>query len=993
MSVADPEVLVYDHELIAEKAYWVDRLAGEFAESFLIPDYPGSRFHVDDTDECELEIAGSLYDRLKRLTGQSPFLLYTTLLAALKVCLFKYSGRRRIAVGSPALMAGGVSETEPNVLVIIDDLEPDASFKTLLAQVRQSLLEASQRQRYPFTKLIEDLKRADTLDRAPFFDCALALAEIHAPLPDLRIDLTLRFSDTGIALKGAARYHRRLFARRTIERFIGHFLTILEGATGDVSLAISRLSPLTKEERGQLLVDWNQTAVTYAGNQFLPHLFEAQVGRSPDAVAVSDGERRLTYRELNEKANRLAHYLQSLGVGPEANVGLFIGRSLEMVVGALGVLKAGGAYVPLDPQSPPDRLSYLLDDAQVRALLTQQKLLASLPPVAVARVLCLDSEEERLAGHEKENPGALIEPENAAYVIYTSGSTGRPKGVVVTHNGLSNYLNWSLGSYPVGEGTMTPLHTPFGFDLTVTSLFPPLISGGRVELVPELPGVEGLLKILSTPSTSSLIKLTPSHLQLLNRQVAAGRIAGRVSALVIGGEALTGEMIEIWQKEFPHTRLINEYGPTETVVGCVVYEVKDGRHIVGPAPIGRPIANTRLYVLDQYGLPVPVGVAGELYIGGKGLARGYWRRADLTAERFVPDPFSSSPGERLYRTGDLVRYLPDGAMEYLGRADTQIKLGGHRIEPGEIEYHLRLHAAVREAAVTVRRDPHAQERLVAYVTPVEGQGEPTTRELREFLLQRLPEYMLPARVVSLPALPLTPHGKTDLRALPEPDWSAYGADGEQLDNPTEELLRGVWREALRVEDVGVEDSFFALGGHSLLATQVVSRVREIWGLDVELLSLFERPTIRALGQWLDEQQRGAPGQAALKRIERVAQAGHAPLSFAQERLWFLDQLDPGSPLYTVQLAIRLHGKLKLDVLERSLNEIVRRHEILRTRFALESDGPAQIVLEPEPIVFRVEDLRGRGSEDSPGDPEAAAREALRVEGLRGFDLRKGRLIR
>lgn len=989
MSVADQEVLVYDPELIAEKTYWVNRLAGEFAESFLILDHPRSPFYVGDTDECEVEIAGPLYERLRSLTGESPFLVYITLLAALKICLFKYSGQRRIAVGCPALMAGGASETKPNVLVIIDELDPDASFRKLLAQIRQSLLEAHERQRYPFAELAADLKRDDALNRSPFFDCALALAEIHAPLPALRNDLTLRFSDTGASLKGTAQYHRQLFTRQTIERFIGHFIAILEGATGDVGLAISRLSPLTREERQQLLVHWNQTAITYEGDGFLPHLFEAQVARSPEAVAVSDGERRLTYHELNEKANQLAHYLQSLGVGPEVSVGLLIGRSLEMVVGTLGVLKAGGAYIPLDPQSPPERLSYMLDDAQVRVLLTQQKLLASLPPMAVAHVVSLETEAERLAGQGPENPGALIEPENAAYIIYTSGSTGRPKGVVVTHSGLSNYLKWSIGSYPVAEGAATPLHTPLSFDLTVTSLFPPLISGGRVELVPELPGVEGLLKILSSPSTSSLIKLTPSHLQLLNRQVVAGHIVGRVSALVIGGEALTGEMLEIWQKEFPHTRLINEYGPTETVVGCAVYEVKGGRNIVGPTPIGRPIANTKLYVLDQYGLPVPVGVAGELYIGGEGLARGYWRRADLTAERFVPNPFSECPGDRLYRTGDLVRYLPEGDMEYLGRTDTQIKIRGHRVEPEEIEYHLRQHAAVREAAVVVKRDPHAQERLVAYVTPVEGEGEPTTRELRQFLQQRLPEYMLPTKIVSLPALPLTQHGKTDWRALPEPDWSAYKADAEQMGNPTEELLRGVWREVLGVEEIGVDDSFFALGGQSLMATQVASRVREIWGLEVEMLSLFERPTIRALGQWLDEQRRSAMGPAALKRVERVAQAGRAPLSYAQERLWFLEQLDPGSPLYTVQLPIRLHGELKLEALERSLNEIVRRHEILRTRFALEDEGPAQIVSEPEPIVFRVEDLRGRVREER----DAAAREALRTEGQRGFDLQKGQLIR
>ncbi|HZI18005.1 MAG TPA: amino acid adenylation domain-containing protein [Pyrinomonadaceae bacterium] len=991
MSAANQETVVYDPELVEEKHYWLARLSGGLEETFLPLDYPRHPIYLGAVGSLSVELPGALCARLRGLTKGSPFLLYVTLLAAYKVCLLKYSGHRKISVGSPAALGGEpAADAAPNVLVVVVEIDPASSFKDVLTQVRASLAEAYDRQRYSFGLLVADLKREGTLERSPFFDSVLRLEGLHGPLPELRNDLTLQFEEAGEGLSVTALYNQQLFEPETIERIIGHLLRVLEQGAENPGVAVARLSLPTAAERERLLVEWNRTAAPLPDARLLPQLFEEQAERSPEAVAVSCGGRRLTYAELNEWANRLAHHLRAQGVGPEAVVGLMVGRSPEMVVALLAVMKAGGAYVPLDPQSPPARLADVLADAQAGLLLTEEGLLGRLPP-GPSRVLCLDRDAEVFARASVRNPEPRALPENLAYLIYTSGSTGRPKGVMVSHRGLLNYLLWARQAYPVAGGGPALVHTPLTFDLTVTSLFPALITGAGVELVPELPGVDGLLAALSVSRRYSLIKLTPSHLQLLNRQVEGRRPAAECGALVIGGEALAGEMVEPWQRESPQTRLFNEYGPTETVVGCCVHEVTFAQAADGPVPVGRPVANTRLYILDEFGEPVPAGVAGELYVGGEGVTRGYHRRPGLTAAAFVPDALSGLAGRRLYRTGDRALYMPDGQIVYLGRADAQIKLRGFRVEPGEIEYHLRQAAGVREAHVAVRKDRHGQDRLVAYVVPAEGQGAPSLREVRGSLQPRLPEYMIPAKLVACASLPLTPHGKVDARALPEPDWgeAVYGA--EQSATPTEELLLGIWHDVLEVGNIGLDESFFGMGGHSLLATQVMSRVHEVWGVEIELRTLFERPTIRQLGQWLDERAGGGAGdERSLPPIRPRERAGAgAPLSYGQYRLWFLEQLAPGGSLYNVQLAIRLHGGLRLEALEWSLNRIVQRHEVLRSRFVLEEAGPVQVADEPRPLRLQVEDL----TDLEPEAAEASAAEAIGREARRGFDLRGGQLIR
>src|SRR6185369_8920975 len=495
-------------------------------------------------------------------------------------------------------------------------------------------------------------------------------------------------------------YDSSVFNTNDIGRLAGEFQTIVAALFNHPEIAIGQAEILSASERYQLLVEWNQTATTYP-EQYFQQMFEAQVERDPEAPAVIYEDERISYRELNNRANQLAHYLQKQGVGPEVLVGVLLERSPEMVVAILGVLKAGGAYVPLDQSYPTERLSFLQDDAELKVLLTQTRLAETLTQSRSA-VIHIDEAGGQIEQESISNPISQVRPDNLAYVIYTSGSTGKPKGVMIPHYGLVNYLNWCTKAYAVSEGQGSAVHSSISFDLTITSLFAPLAVGGSVMLIPEAEGIERLAAALSTPNDFSLIKITPAHLELLSQLLPTEKANGKTRALIIGGEELHSESLEFWRTHSPATRLINEYGPTESVVGCCVYEVAAGDPSSGPVPIGKPIANTQLYIVDEQMQPAPIGVSGELLIGGAGLARGYWRRPELTAEKFVPHPFSERAGARLYRTGDLARYLADGRVEFLGRRDQQVKLRGYRIELGEIEAVLRSQQGVQDAVVVVQ---------------------------------------------------------------------------------------------------------------------------------------------------------------------------------------------------------------------------------------------------------------------------------------------------
>ncbi|NCQ81115.1 MAG: amino acid adenylation domain-containing protein, partial [Microcystis aeruginosa W13-15] len=647
-----------------------------------------------------------------------------------------------------------------NTLVMRTDCSENPSFQELLMRVREMSLGAYAHQDLSFEMLVEALQPERNLSHTPLFQVMFVLQ--NNPLSEIdltgltinslplewgtaKFDLTLSMQNTETGLMGVWEYNTDLFNSETN----GHFLTLLEGIIANPNERVSQLPLLTKSEQQQLLIGWNNTQVDYPADKCIHQLFEEQVERTPNDVAVVFEEQQLTYNELNCQANQLAHYLQSLGVKPDELVGICVERSLEMIVGLLGILKAGGAYVPLDPDYPIERLSFMLEDAAVKVLLTQQELIDKLPEHQ-AQLICLDADWTIISKLSKSNLINTVTSENLAYVIYTSGSTGLPKGTLIPHQGLVNYLSWCTQAYNVEQGTGTLVHSPLGFDLTITSLFSPLLVGNQVEILAEDQDVETLSNSLRHHSHLSLVKITPAHLELLNQQLSPREAASRTMAFIIGGENLLGENIAFWQEFAPETLLVNEYGPTETVVGCCIYQVPMGKYISGSIPIGRPIANTQLYILDQNLQPVPIGIPGELYIGGAGLARGYLNRPELTQEKFIPNPFDNSKVKnqksKLYKTGDLCRYLPDGNIEYLGRIDNQVKIRGFRIELGEIEAVLTQYPQVQSSVIIAREDTPGNKRLVAYIVP-EKEATPTPNEMRQCLKEKLPEYMIPSAFV------------------------------------------------------------------------------------------------------------------------------------------------------------------------------------------------------------------------------------------------------
>ncbi|MGZ4134932.1 MAG: non-ribosomal peptide synthetase, partial [Tumebacillaceae bacterium] len=600
---------------------------------------------------------------------------------------------------------------------------------------------------------------------------------------------------------------------------------------------------------------WNDTNSDYQDSLCFHQLFEQQVVRTPDAIAVVFEDRKLTYRELNEQANKLAHGLQKRGIQPDSLVAIYLEHSPELIVGLLAILKAGGAYLPLDPVYPLDRIVYALEDAKVPVLLTVERLAAKLPELQT-QVICLDADAAVIAQESEQNPVTNVTFDNFAYVIYTSGSTGRPKGTLIEHRGMMNYIQWAAQAYEVAAGDGVPVHSSIAFDLTVTAIIPPLMTGKQIVLVPQSVGVDSLLQVLEQYQNFSYIKLTPAHLKLLNQQVPPTHAKNLFRKIIIGGEALHADDVAFWLDNAPDTELINEYGPTETVVGSIVHTVSRDLEVSGSIRIGRPIANTQIYLLDNHQQLVPVGVPGEIYIGGAGVARGYLNLPELTAERFVPNPFDRNRSAKLYKTGDLARYLQNGELEYIGRIDDQVKVRGYRIELGEIESVLAHHSDVKDVVVTVvsvREEQADDKRLVAYLIPNE-QDVLDQQELRRFAKQTLPDYMVPSHFMILDELPLTTNGKVDRRALPKPTdlsvarESAYVAPRDTLEL---QLVR-IWEEILGVSDIGIQDDFFQLGGTSLLAVQVVMKIRKQLGTNLSLVSLYQDGTVEHLAGILRE---------------------------------------------------------------------------------------------------------------------------------------------
>jgi amino acid adenylation domain-containing protein/FkbH-like protein/FkbM family methyltransferase len=1006
--------------------YWRERLGGELPVLELPTDRPRPAVQSYRGAHETFTLSAELTKQLRELSRREGATLYMTLLAAFDVLLSRYSGQQEVVVGTD-IANRNRAETEGligffvNQLVMRADLSGEPSFRELLRRVRETALGAYAHQDVPFEKLVEELQPQRRMDQTPLFQVKLILQ--NAPQEEVKIgelgvesmkngsgaarfDLTVSVIDGHEKIGGVWTYNSDLFDVETIRRMQRHFQQLLAAAVTTPGESVARLSLLAAEERSQLIEEWNETATVFPQDLCIHELFEARVATAPEAIAVVYKDERVTYAELNRRANQLAHYLRGMGVGTETPVGILLERSVEMVVAVLGVLKAGGAYVPLDPQHPLDRLAWMLEDTGLAVLLTQERL-AERMPTHWGHTLYLDADWQQVEEQPDTAPESVgVAASNLAYIIYTSGSTGRPKGTQIEHRGVVNYLTWAREAYALKAGEGSPVHTSLSFDLTVTSLFGPLVSGGWVELLDEEADVEALGRAMLERGGYGVVKLTPGHLRLLSsqfegltrfssdepaREAALSLIAQGARALVIGGEQLAADATLWWREHAPQTRLFNEYGPTETVVGCCVYEVRTNDRSGGAIPIGRPIANTQLYILDKQGEVVPVGVVGELYIGGAGVGRGYLNREELTRERFIENRFKDEAGARLYRTGDLARYAGTGEIEYVGRADEQVKVRGFRVELGEIEAVVMEHPSVRESVVILREDDAGDKRLVAYVVGKDAEEDAAGlhEHLREHLRERLPDYMIPAALVVLEAMPLTLNGKIDRKALPAPEQNAGAHDKYVAPRtPVEEMLAGVWSEVLRVERVGVEDNFFELGGHSLLATQLLSRIREAFGVEIGLKAIFETPHVVDIAAAIETARRKDEGLHEVPLV-RVPRDMPLPLSFAQQRLWFLTHMEPESAFYNTPTALRLHGELNVAALREALSELVRRHESLRTRFVVVNGQPAQVIDEAAPLSLQTIDLSILADDER----EAEAGRRATEEARRPFDLSAGPVLR
>jgi amino acid adenylation domain-containing protein len=988
-------------------SYWRGQLAGAPPVLELPTDRPRPAVQTYNGANQSVELPIELVEKLRELSNREGATLYMTLLAAFKVLLSRYTGQKDVVVGTP-IANRNRAETEGligffvNTLVLRTDASGGPTFAEMLRRVREVCLGAYQHQDLPFEKLVAELQPERSLSHSPLFQVVFGLQNKRGEVLELP-GITL--SDLGVE-SGAAKfdlihtvvegeggmvanlhYNTDLFDAETVERMLLHFRSLLEGVVADPSQKIQELPLLSAQERERMLVEWNDTAREFDAAACLHELFEARAALTPEATAVSYEGGEFSYRELNERANRLARRLRSIGVGAETHVGLCVERSPEMLVGILGVLKAGGACVPLDPAYPLMRLSFMLEDASVAVLLTQEHLEALLPEHS-AHVIRLDADWPSIEAEEGSNTSGEASALNAAYVVYTSGSTGRPKGAMLTHRGLVNRILAGQAAYNLDADDRVLHKASFSFDASLWEIFWPLSVGARLVLA--RPGGQQdaayLARVMEREGVT-IAHFVPSMLQVFLEEPGVEGRCARLRRVFCGGEVLPVELAGRFFEKLP-AHLHNQYGPTETSVNATYWTCVRGEepHTI---PIGRPFGNVRLYVLDELMGETPVGVAGELYIGGAGVARGYVGRPGLTAERFVPDPFATEGGARLYRTGDRVRYLPDGAVEFLGRIDHQVKVRGFRIELGEIEAAIQSHEGVRECVAAVREDAPGAKRLVAYLIPSRDEESPTPAELRTHLKERLPEYMMPSHFVLMDEMPLTPNGKVDRRALPEPS-AVVGNAREYVSTrtPVEEVLAGVWSQVLGAERVGVNDNFFELGGHSLLATQLVSRIREAFKVEMPLRAVFESPTVAELAGHVEALLRSG-NAVEVPPVVPAPRNGELPLSFSQERLWFIDQLEPGNPVYNIGAAVRLTGCLDMDALRRTFDESMRRHESLRTTFATVGGRPVQVVSAPGHFEIGLTDLSGLPEAGRDDETLRLAREEAR----KPFDLGRGPLLR
>ncbi len=1011
--------------------YWKQQLGSNAPILNLPTDYrrPNKLTYQGATESFVL--SESLTNALKTLSQTEGVTLFMTLLAAFKVLLHRYSHQDDIVVGTPIANRNraeieGLIGFFVNTLVLRTNLEDNPSFKELLQRVKQVTLEAYSNQDLPFEQLVEELKPERHLNRNPLFDVMFTLQnapESELTLPELTLssieeesptaifDLSLDMFESAFRLEGVLEYSTDLFEPTTMKSFVGHFQALLEAIVAQPETFLSELPLLTEDEKQQVLFDWNDNQAEYPVEKCLHILFEEQVAKTPDDLAVVFNEQSLTYKQLNERANQLARLLQNLGLATGEFVGIYQERNTNFLISILAVLKAGAVYIPMDNTYPLVRIEYMLSNSQVRFLLIDgkcSKIILNSPQdyTELKYLVCLDSSSEiklnelTIFGNQswQNLPSDNLEIDltgiKPAYMIYTSGSTGVPKGTIIRHGGAINHIYAQYHALNLSSDLTFLQSAPATSDISVWQFFAPILIGGKTIIInPEtVCNPEQLFQVIQQSQITG-VELVPVVLRsLLNYLTSLSLDERQLSSLqwmMVTGESVSVDLVNNWLKLYPNIPIVNAYGPSEAsddITQAIINQpLADDQSTVS---IGKPLANLNLYILDSNLHLVPIGVPGEICVSGYGVGAGYWRNEEKTQASFVPNPFPETskvlPGvetDLLYKTGDLGRWLSDGSIEYLGRIDNQVKIRGFRLELGEIETVIARHPHIKDCVVIAQEDSPEDKRLVAYYLSTQGLD---SKQLRDFLKSRLPDYMIPVAWVELETFPLTPNGKCDRNSLPIPDFALTTTSYIAPRTPQEEILANIWQEVLNVEQVGIDDNFFELGGHSLLATQVVSKIRQSLSIELPLRSLFEFPTVAELTHQLQ-----GNSSTEVPSIQPVAREGDLPLSFAQQRLWFLAQLEPDSPTYNIPEALRLQGKLDINVLTQTLEAIVQRHEVLRTNFTIVADEPVQVIHSKTNLELPIIDL----SHLSPITREQEVTKLTEQEVLKPFDLEQDSLLR
>ncbi len=931
-----------------QEKYWLEKFAEEISILDLPYDYQRPSIMSFDGDRYIFGIEPELSDQLNELAHKNDATLFMVLLAAYNLLLSKYSGQENIIVGTP--IAGrphadleNILGMFANTLALRNKPEGNKVFTEFLEEVRENALEGYENQDYQFEMLVNKLELQRDTSRNPLFDTVFVLQNMSSTeikLPDVKFipyrydfkiakfDLRLAVGETPYGLSCDLEYNTKLFKRETAERMSVHYVNILKEIIQNTESKLSDLDILSLEERKGYLYDFNQTHADYTNDKTIHQLFTEQVAKTPDQVAVIFEDQQLIYGELHAKSNQLARVLRERGIKRDQIVGLMADRSLEMIIAILGILKARGAYLPIDPEYPEERIRYMIENSNTGLCLTQTNLLDRVNFVGEI----IDLQDQTLYAGDDFDLEVINKPEDLVYIIYTSGSTGNPKGVMIEHRGLVNYVTWASKVYVQGEDCDFPLYSSLSFDLTVTSIYVPLITGNKV-VIYGAEEKELLISKIIKDDQVQIIKLTPAHLQIIKEMDIT---SSKIKRFIVGGEELTRELVnEIYHKFDQKIEIYNEYGPTETVVGCMIHRYDVENDIRVSIPIGVPADNVQIYLLDQYQQPVAVGIPGEIYISGDGVARGYLNSEDLTAERFALNPFI--PGQRMYRTGDLARRLParrlaDGKIEFIGRIDHQVKIRGYRIELGEIESQLLTQDGIKEALVIDRADYDGEKYLCAYLVTDE---EVEVNQVKEQLSINLPDYMIPTYFIELDKMPLTPNGKIDTRALPdsiEMNNETYVAPR----NAVEEKLLEIWKEVLGRVELGVMDNFFEMGGHSLKATRLMALIYKEMNIELSLMEIFEKPTIAELAEVM-----GGKKESVYDSIQPVEEKEYYPVSSAQKRLYVLNKLDETSISYNVPFMLMIEGELNQELLEKALKTMIERHEIFRTSFEMIDGEPVQ----------------------------------------------------